>query len=497
MITQVKSSTAYFTGTFLIGVFLFFIRAYELDLAPLTDYDAVKNYMLAKQLYHFDFSDLFYHASPTLNLFNGLCYAFLQQYVFIEYVHAMLNVCAIFLLVQYISKKLHWDTTLFFLCLLLAGTSLTMVNTSRYLSMEALSLFLFSLFFRFYADSFFNKNTNVLFPGLLLGLLFTVNYKALLILPVVLLIEFIRLEKNVIKRVLTGMLGFLIPCVCYALISIVFFEFPLKYPSILYAIMFIPDDHPYRDINFFNTDWLYYMKYFLYYEGPVLVLVLFLFPVLYIEKLKQFRHAFNLEAFIAIFVYCFILGMSLIQKAPRGLLFIYPLLYVLVLLCFKKLFNRKWFLVLGALLIITYNMYAIKTHIYAYASTNYRQLSNYISEHNISNIASYVGMGAYPFIEDKIQTFQVLHHESEIPSLKKTSTHYLIVDDYYKLACMELSILLKHQLVYEAKEPSLLSPLLALEQSEYSGLSFEESLDIRKAMMLENAQLKLYRLDYE
>ena len=119
-----------------------------------------------------------------------------------------------------------------------------------------------------------------------------------------------------------------------------------------------------------------------------------------------------------------------------------------------------------------------------------------MSEHKITRVATYVGMGSYPFIENNTHKFQVLHHQSEFASLKALDIHYLIVDDYYKLACMKLSIPLKHQLVYEAQEQSLWSPLLALEQSEYSGLSFEKSLEIRQAMISENSQLKLYRLDY-
>ena len=55
MITHTKTNVLYVTGACLIGLFLFFIRIYGLDLAPLSDYDAVKNYILAKQISNLDF----------------------------------------------------------------------------------------------------------------------------------------------------------------------------------------------------------------------------------------------------------------------------------------------------------------------------------------------------------------------------------------------------------------------------------------------------------
>lgn len=454
--------------------------------------------MLAQQLAGFHFSELFYHASPTLNMLNGILYLLFDSYLLLEYVHAVFNVIAILLLGDYVSKKLGWSRLELFSFLFLAGTSLTMVNTSRYLAMESLSLLLFVLFLRSYLETFYQTGKSIFLPGFILGLLFTVNYKAFLILPVIFLVECLAYKKDFFQRCCLGLVAFIVPFLGYIALSVLISSVPFQYPAVLYSIMFVPDDHPYRDITFFNTDVFYYLKYFFWYEGPALIIVLLVSPFLYFRKISSFRKVFHVELLLGIIVYAFIFGMSLVQKAPRGLLFIYPLLYVLLILLIKHFAaHRKHVTISVVFLLLTYHIFSIQKNIYAYAHTNYPALSDYVKKHSIKAIASYVGMGAYPFVENEIKEFKVLHQEDELSSLKEKDISYLLVDDYYRLACMELTIPSTYELVFEAKEQSLLSPLLALEFSEYSGLRFEESLQIRQGLMSAPTHLKLYRIHDE
>ncbi len=493
-----QDKVIYLLGLLLTGFFLLGVRIYGLDVAPLADYDAVKNYMLAQQLAGFHFSELFYHASPTLNMLNGILFFLTNSYVLLEYVHAAFNVIAILLLGDYVSKKLNWSRLELFSFLFLAGTSLTMVNTSRYLAMESLSLLFFVCFLRAYLETFGQANKKLILPGLLLGLLFTVNYKAFLILPVIFLVECLAYKKDFFQRCSLGLVAFILPFLGYVVLSFLISFVPFQYPAVLYSIMFVPDDHPYRDLTFFNTDVLYYIKYFFWYENPALIVVLLVFPLLYLKKRVFFRKEDQFELILGIIVYAFIFGMSLIQKAPRGLLFIYPLLYVFLILLIKHFTgHRKYVMISITFVVFACHLFSIQKNIYAYAHTSYPALADYVKKHHIKAMASYVGMGAYPFVENEIKEFKVLHQEEELASLRAMGISYLLVDDYYRLACMELTIPEEYELVFEAKEQSLLSPLLALEFSEYSGLRFEESLGIRQDLMSAPVHLKLYRLTDE
>jgi hypothetical protein len=472
------------------------LRIYLLKDNGLYDYDSVKNFLVAKEMAAGNFAQLFNHVSPTFNLLYAFLYKVFKDYLILEYLNAVFNILAIFTFAQFLFRNTKLDFFQITVVLLLSGCSLFMVNSSRYFAIESLSLFLFVLLIINYYKNLISGSSKYFYWAVLFfALLLTVNRKALVFLPVVLVIEFLQNNRRLTLRNVafgTGIvLSFFIiyPLIGYAL-GLKFLQY---YASLFYLIVHI-QGHPTMEYATFNGDIFYYLKYFYYFENPLLIGSILLFPVLYRKELFRNIREINIYQFLFIITYSFLFGMAVLPKAPRGLLFIYIFLYLFLFLCLHKISRNKIILCLMTALILLFDVYQIKEHIYKYAHTNYSEVARYIDSKKIKRVATTVGINIIPFLKEGVEV-KMIFNEAELLGLKEKGYDYVLLDDFHYLVNInQFNELHKAKPVLQVKEPTLLAPLMSLEQSEYSSIGFEETLRLREKVKKDEFQLRLIDL---
>jgi hypothetical protein len=473
---------------------LFWVRIYLLNDTGLFDYDAVKNFMVAKEISKGEFINLFHHVSPTFNLLYGLLYKIFNNYLILEYVDALLNVFSVVIFIHFLFT--HLKLNLFQTCLLLmiSGMSLFMVNSSRYFGIESLSLFLFVMTIIYYFKNLESGFDKYLYRAVLCyALLMTVNRKFLVFIFIVLVIELIQRNRKLTLRNIFISSGIMLtPFLIYPLVGYLLGLPILHYYASLYCMFFQIEGNPIH-YSTFNSDYFYYLKFFYYYENPLLIIVLFLFPVLFRKELFRNLGEINIYNFLFIVTYCFMAGMSVINKAPRGLLGIYLFLYFFLFLCLSKNFQNKLVLGLLAFLILVFDIYQINKNIYKYSHTNYDEVASYIVNKKIKKLVTTVGINIIPFLNEDIEV-RMIFDEKELVGLRKQGFDYVLLDDFHYLTNInQFNEIQKLKSVFQVKEPSLLAPLMSLELSEYSSIGFYETLKLRK--MVENDQFQLRLID--
>ena len=260
---------------------LYFQRLYLLDQVGVHDYDAASNYLIIKEIANSNFTNLFHHLSPSFYLFQVSVYLVFQDFLSLEYFNALLNLLSFYSLMFFFGKKLHLAKYQRLLFILFSASSSFMIYSSRCISIANLSLLFFIIFLGLYAKSF-EKKKYWFWAMLIFALNFTVNYKVLLFIPILLLIEV--LQKN---RKLTFKDWFLLP-LCLSL-AVIFYSMlayvldpnlALSYLGKIYSMFFkMPSGYVSPSIQ--NIDWLYYLKYLFYYENILILPSVFLFIILY------------------------------------------------------------------------------------------------------------------------------------------------------------------------------------------------------------------------
>jgi hypothetical protein len=474
---------------------LFLARIYLLNDTGMFDYDSVKNFMVAKEIAEGNFINLFHHVSPTFNLLYALLYKVVKNYLLLEYADALLNVFAVALFVHFIFIQFKLNLFQTWLILMLSGLSFFMVGSSRYFGIESLSLLLFVLTIIYYAKNLQNGDDKNLYKAVFFyAMLMTVNRKFIVFIFIVIAIEVLQKNRKLKSGNIFRCIGIiLIPLIVYPLIGYLFGLRLLQYYASIFYMLFQIQGNP-THYSTFNWDLSYYLKYFLYYENPVLIIVLVLFPILYRKELFSNMRNINLYQFLFIITYCFLAGMSVINKAPRGLLGIYLPLYFFLFLCLDKIFRNRLALGFMALLIISAELYLINKNIYQYSQTNYNKVAKYIEENKIKKLVTTVGINIIPFLKEDVEV-KMIFDEKELDDLQKQGFQYVLLDDFHYLTYInQFDKLHKHKPVFQVKEPSLLAPLMALESSEYSSIGFEETMKLREVVEKDQYQLRLIDL---
>jgi hypothetical protein len=476
---------------------LVWLRIYLLKDNGLYDYDSVKNFMVAKEIAEGNFVHLFNHVSPTFNLLYGFLYMVFKDYLVLEYLNTGFNVLAIFIFVHFIFRYMKLDFFQITVILLFSGFSLFMVNSSRYLAIESLSLFLFVLGIVNYYKNLISSDQKYLYwSALFFALLLTVNRKILVFLPIVLVIEFLQTKRKLSLRNIAISGGIICSfIIIYPIIGYLLGLKFLQYYASLYYLIIDIQGHPTIEYASFNGDVFYYLKYFYYFENPLLIGVILLFPVLYRKELFRNLREMNIYQFLFIITYCFLFGMAMLPKAPRGLLFIYIFLYFFLFLSLNKIGRNKVIHGFLAVLVLLFDIYQVNENIYKYSHSNYGVVADYIESKKIKKLATTVGINIAPFLKEDVE-LKVIFDEKELAGLKKEGFDHVLLDDFHYLTKVDqFNDLHKVKPVLQVKEPSLSAPLLALEQSEFSASGFYETLKLREKVEKDEFQLRLIDLN--
>src|SRR6185437_6480222 len=159
------SSKKYITILWAIAGFIVLeaLRAYKIKEAGFFDYDSVMNFLSAKKIAGGDFSMLFNHICPSFNLFYGILYKWFPDFNILQYINLSFNSIALVVFVFLFAKSFNLSVLDTFLVLLLAGTSLFMVGSSRYFSIDSLSVLLVVLVMYFYYESIIRQSKAYLY----------------------------------------------------------------------------------------------------------------------------------------------------------------------------------------------------------------------------------------------------------------------------------------------------------------------------------------------
>jgi hypothetical protein len=242
----------------------------------------------------------------------------------------------------------------------------------------------------------------------------------------------------------------------------------------------------------FHFDLFYYVYFLRDFESPLVLLTLLAGPVLWRRELFRELRQPNLVRYLAVWGYCFITGMSLLIKAPRGLLLAYGVFYALTFLTMRRLVPSKA-LAAVLLLAIGFNLYRIQREVYAYAPTNYSQVAAWLQTQKADKLLTTAGQGVVPFVAPL--PVEVITDEKQLPNLRRQGYRYVLLDAYWRVAGIQrFSQLQQEPAVAAWPEPQLTAPLLFLEHSEYTGLTYHQTLACQQAAARDSFQLRVIDL---
>lgn len=480
---------------FLIGLFLFLIRIYQLFHSAPFDYDSVKNFQIIQELTQGDFHNFFHHASPVLYVCFLPFYLVYPNFWFLVFINSMLNVLSIFLWVKLADfRQKTYEIGAF----LLLGTAFFAVAYSRTLGIETLGLLLGAIlglqiksFFE-QKSLFWNKPLSI---GIVGALLLMTNYKA--IVPLFFLILGIWLHRKKLQKQLQTIqiiqvaLGFFAMIVFFMLVGILMGLRWYQYPATILSIFAVAQDTPAHPFN-----GRFYFQYLAEYENVILML-LAIWQIRRILKFPEKNHLFwkNLTWLVLLTF----LVMFLLPKAPRGLIFILPLLYLLGIEQMKKFFTEKlnkpflYFVAVSILLI--WQIWGIWQKIYPYAETNYPKVAEILQKEQAEVVFTTLGIGIYPFLDKNIK-LEILREASDTIKFQQyKGKKFLLYDSYGEISLHKSLTSLKNwQYDHYFEEKSLCNPFLSLENIQYTGLKWQNAVKLSEKLSKRKWQIALKQI---
>jgi len=493
-----KKNFSIFIFAFLI-IFLL-LHFYILSGFALLDYDSVYNLRILEEIQQGDWHNLFHHGSPLFYLFFSAFYLIFKDIYILLIINILVNILAIY----FFCKPFLNDFLGAFIWL---GSSLFIVTSGHYFSIESLSLLAGSIFWyqlSIFLDSNNSSNTSLskipfrklLLVGLWGGITLLINYKFIVLLPFLVLgLWILKSYKSYtlfIKDILFIVIGFVTPIfVAMALGSIWGLRW-YQYPATIFSIFAGADKY-----NPTAAEWSYYLKYLLNFEN---ILLIFLIATRFWTVSKS--PLTILEKYMLIVSGGVLLVMTFVPKAPRGLIFVIPLLYLLGFQSFIVINNfflpskkvRLVWLGLGIFALVVQGI-RIEQNLYVYKQSSYAQVAKYLENQKADVVFTTLGMGIYPHL-DKSVRMEVLREISDTLKFSQSKgKKYLLYDSFCEVANHHSLFALKHKkavMVYPEK--TLLVPSFYLEHSEYTQFSFEKSLQKQQELSKQPYQLWLIPL---
>ncbi len=466
------------------------VRLYGLAGAALPDYDSVRNWQIVQEVSRGQLQHLFHHGSPVFSLVYAPVAWLTTDYRVFQHLNALVAVAALGLLVAFIARKTRlpgWQTGLL---TLLAGTSLFLTFSGRDFTMSSWSLLCFAGLLRAYYRRLQLPSAATLYRAtgwLVLGLGF--NYKFLLTLPILAVLEWWRADGLLWRHGhwwrVAGLLA--APYLVLGTVGVLAGLPWYLWPAIYYKVAFPEAANAAGRAATIRPDGLYYLRYLWDFESGVVWLGL-LGPLAALPRLRR-GTPLPLELYLAVWGWCLLAGMSLLIKAPRGLLWAYGLWYALAFLWLRRLpVAALVVVVLGA---VGLNIRRIQQEIYAYTPTSYPAVAAWLQAHRAGPVISTVGIGLAPF-RSAADTVKPVFSDRQAGSLRRHGYRYLLLDGYWRVTNVAaFDSLRRLPAIASWPEPLLTSPLLFLEHSEFTGLGYEQTLARQRAARQDSVQLRV------
>lgn len=473
------------------------VRLYGLAEAALPDYDSVYNWQIVREVAAGNLTHLFHQGAPLFYLIFAPVIWLGGNFHMLQHANALLAVAAVGSLTTFVSREASLSAWQAAGLALFIGTSVFLTFSGRDFTMNSGNLLVFAGLLRTYYQRLKTPSRQTLLRAtiwLMLGIGF--NYRFLFTVPILVAFELLMADGLLLRRgnawrVLAVLIT---PFVVLGLVSWAA-GLPLQrqWPAVYYGLIMRGEPNLAGNVGIFRFDLLYYFYFLRDFESPLVLLTLLVAPVLWRRELFQQLWQTNLVRYLAIWGYCFLAGMSLLIKAPRGLLLAYGVFYALAFLSLRRLVSSK---VLGVLVLlaVVFNLYRIEREVYSYAPTNYPWVAAWLQEQQVDKLLSTIGQGAAPFVAPV--PVAVVTDEKQLPALRQQGYRYVLLDSYWRVAGVHRFDALRRQPVVAAwPELRLTSPLLFLEHSEYTGLTYHQTLAHQQAAARDSFQLRLIRLD--
>ena len=476
------------------------LRLWRLPEAGPPDYDSVHNWQVVQELAHGHFTQLFHHGSPGFFLFYAPAGILTRNFLVFQTLNALLGLAGLALFAGWVARQARLSGPETAGLTLLVGTSLLLTFSGRDFTMSSLDLVLFAGLLRSHFARLRRPGpAAVLRVAAWLAAGLSVDYKFLLLLPILVVLEVGRADGQWRQRGL------------WARVLLV-----LAAPYLLLGAVGVAAGLPwYRWLGFYfrtvvpaaaNTagrqgtlhlDLGYYPRYLLAYESPLLLAGLLLAGWLGWRAWQAGRRYTNcplsLRPYLLVWAGCLLAGMSLLIKAPRGLLFAYLPLAALAVLSSRRLLpgRARAGLLLAALAL---NVFRIQREIYAPLPTPYPRVAAWLRQHGATSVVSTASLGLAPYLTEH-QRLAVITDEHQLTSLRRQGYQYVLLDGYWRVAGVAGFDSLRRQVPVAAwPAPQLHRPLLFLEHSEFTGLGYAETLAACQAATADTLPLRLYQL---
>ena len=475
-------------------------RLWRMPEAGPPDYDSVRNWQVVQELAQGNFAQLFYHGSPGFLLLYAPMALLTRNFLAFQTINALLGVAGLGFFAAWVTRQARLTGPEAAGLTLLAGTSLLLTFSGRDFTMSSISLILLTGMLRSYFGRL-RRPTPAAFVQAMawLAAALCFNYKFLAALPILMVFEIWQADgvwrkKGAWWRA-PGVLA--LPYLMFGLVGVAAGLPWYRWLGVYVRIVIPPTANLAGRSSTLHLDWLYYLRYLASYESPLLLGGLLASAWLVFRQWqRQGLHRgqrCTLLAYLLVWAVCLLAGMSLLNKAPRGLLFAYLPLAALAVLSGRRLLPG-WALAGTLLAAVALNVFRLQREIYAPLPTRYPQVAAWLQQHGATKVASTLSLSMAPYLA-KNQVFTVINDERQLAGLRRQGYQYVLLDGYWRVTNVAHFDSLRRQLPVAAwAAPQLQRPLLFLEHSEFTGLGYAETLAACQAAAADTLPLRLYRL---
>jgi hypothetical protein len=476
------------------------VRLWRLPEAGAPDYDSVRNWQAVQALAHGDFARLFVPGCPAFLLSYAVVALFTRSFLVFQTINALLGVAGVGYFAAWVGQKARLSGPETAGLTLLGGTSLLLSFTGRDFTPNSISLLVCAGLLQSHHTRLARPSAAALgrvAVWLALGLCF--SYKFLFTLPILLVLEWLRADglwrqRQVWIRVLAVLAA---PYVLFGAVGVAV-GLPWYRWLAFYARTVVPAaaNAAGRQATL-TPDFGYYLRYLAEFESPLLLLGLGLAGGLvwrlWRGNWRPRARPWPLLPYLWFWAVCLLAGMSLLLKAPRGLLFAYLPLAALAVLAGRRVLPGPALLALLAPA-VGLNLYHIQQTLYKPLPTSYAQVAAWLRQHGAQKVASTVGLGLAPYLTEN-EEITAINDERSLAGLRRQGYDYVLLDGYWRVAGVARFDSLRRQKPMTAwPAPQLQQPLLFLEHSEYTGLGYAKTLAAGRTAAADSLPLRLYRL---
>ncbi|WP_143080298.1 hypothetical protein [Hymenobacter arizonensis] len=476
------------------------LRLWRLPEAGPSDYDSVHNWSIILEVAQGNFLHLFHLGSPGFYLAYAPLGLFTSNFLVFQTTNALLSIIGLGLFVAWVSQKAEFTGPETAALTLLGGTSLLLTFSGRDFTMSSLNLILCAGLMRsHYARMQQPSAVRILRVAVWLAVGLTCSYKFLFVVPIVVALELWQADplwrqRNLWVKVLLILAA---PYVVFGVVAVAIGLPWYRWLAFYVLQVTLPKPNLSGRENTFNLDLLYYFRYLANYEAPVLLIGLVVSAWLVWRGWRRgammWGKALPLLPYLFVWACCLLAGMSLLVKAPRGILFAYLPLAALVLLSARQLLPRLVIIFL-VLAVVGLNVFRVQQELYAALPTPYPLVAAWLQAHGATKVASTVSQGVAPYLSSS-QTLKVVNNERQLASLRQQGYEYVLLDGYWRVAGVhQFDSLRRTTPVAAWPAPHLQQALLFLEHSEYTGNGFTETLAAQQEAAADSLPLRLYRL---